>query len=101
MRMTGSTLAVLAVMASQPSHEMYGLEIAERAGVASGTVYPILLRLEREGWLTGTWEDIDESTEGRRRRRNYHLTGLGQREAARVLSERQQVITWRLGGALA
>jgi len=101
MRMTGSTLSALAVLTSDPSRQMYGLEIAERAGLASGTLYPILLRLEREGWITGAWETIDESEEGRRRRRYYTLTGLGAQEARKALSEREQVVTWRLGGALA
>ncbi|HVA10189.1 MAG TPA: helix-turn-helix transcriptional regulator [Acidimicrobiales bacterium] len=100
MRMTGTTLAALAVLASDPSREMYGLEIAERAGLASGTLYPILLRLEREGWVTGTWETIDESDAGRRRRRYYALTGLGAREAHAALSQRKQVVTWKLRGAL-
>jgi PadR family transcriptional regulator PadR len=97
--MTGSTLAVLAVLTTHVGREMYGLEIAGEAGLPSGTLYPILLRLEREGWVTGTWEDIDESAAGRRRRRYFILTGLGQREARRVLSERQQVVLWRFGGA--
>jgi PadR family transcriptional regulator, regulatory protein PadR len=100
MRMTGTTLSALAVMISEPSREMYGLEIAEIAGLASGTLYPILVRLEREGWIQGTWETIDESEAGRRRRRYYSLTGLGAREARIELSKRKQVVTWRLGGAL-
>src|ERR1700674_3011379 len=99
MRMTGTTLATLAVLASKPGHEMYGLEIAERAGLASGTLYPILLRLEREGWVSGTWETIDESEAGWRRRRYYTLTGLGAREACIALSKRKQVVTWQLRGA--
>jgi PadR family transcriptional regulator PadR len=100
MRITSSTLAALAVLTAEPSREMYGLEIAERAGLASGTLYPILLRLEREGWVKGTWETIDESAEGRRRRRYYVLTGLGMAEARRVLAQRKPVVIWKLKGAL-
>jgi hypothetical protein len=36
-----------------------GLEICAAAGLASGTVHPILARLERLGWLESRWEDID------------------------------------------
>ena len=99
MRMTGSTLAVLDVLASEPDQERYGLEIAEQAGVATGTLYPILLRLEKEGWAAGTWETIDESQEGRRRRRYYRLTALGVREARRALAGRAPVVHWRIRGA--
>jgi PadR family transcriptional regulator PadR len=100
MRMTGSTLAVLDALVSDPSRELYGLEIAQRAGVASGTLYPILLRLERERWVVGTWESIDESEEGRRRRRYYKLTGHGVVEARRALSGRQRA-HWTFKGATA
>jgi DNA-binding PadR family transcriptional regulator len=45
----------------------------------AGTLYPILDRLEREDWVTTELEEIDESSEGRRRRRYYALTPDGRR----------------------
>ncbi len=39
-----------------------------------GTLYPILHRLEGEGWIEGSW-----STAGGRRRKVYTLTGAGRR----------------------
>jgi len=98
-RMTGSTLSVLKVLLTGPAREMYGLEIAEDAGLASGTAYPILMRLEREGWVQARWEEIDESEVGRRRRRYYLLTALGVTEAKRAFANRKPVVIWRLGGA--
>ena len=48
-RMTLSTQLVLRVLLAEPSQEMYGLEICEAAGLPSGTIHPILARLERLG----------------------------------------------------
>ena len=36
--------------------------------------YPILLRLEHEGWVASHWEDIDPRAEKRPARRYYRLT---------------------------
>ena len=47
------------------------MEIGTAAGLPSGTVHPILARLETVGWLTSRWEDINPRTEGRPARRYY------------------------------
>lgn len=78
---------VLDVLMAVPGHAHYGLEIAREAGLSSGTTYPILARLERDGWLTSAWEQIDPVVEGRRPRRYYRLTGLGERSASAILQE--------------
>lgn len=72
-RMTLPTQLVLQVLLDEPDKEMYGLEISNAAGLASGTIHPILARLESAGWLTSRWEDADPTTEGRPRRRYYRL----------------------------
>ena len=82
-RMTIPTQLVLEALLADPSRELYGLEIGEAAALRSGTVHPILARLEGIGWLTSHWEDIDPSTEGRPPRRYYRLTTDGA-EAARA-----------------
>jgi PadR family transcriptional regulator PadR len=76
-RMTIPTLRVLAALYREPLSEHYGLELCRAAGLPSGSVYPILARLENAGWVVGSWEDIDEAAERRRRRRYYRLTGTG------------------------
>src|SRR5512132_394997 len=70
-RMTLQTLKVLKVLFSDPLGEHYGLEIANQAGLKSGTIYPILVRLEEYKWVTSDWEEIDPVVEGRRPRRYY------------------------------
>ncbi len=96
-RMTLSTLRVLAVLLADPIAEHYGLEVAQAAELAGGTLYPILARLETAGWLTSHWEDIDEAAEGRRRRRYYLLTDSGAERARQVLMEHEQTLrpAWR------
>lgn len=84
-RHTRSLVAVLRVLAENPTEEHYGLELAARSRISPGRVYPILIRLEAQGWLTGHWEEIDEVVEGRRRRRYYSLTELGYPQVAREL----------------
>ena len=77
LRMTVPTQLVLAALLADPEREMYGLEVSQEAGLASGTVHPVLARLEAMGWLTSQWEDVDPHVVGRPQRRYYRLTGAG------------------------
>lgn len=67
---------VLGVLAENPS---YGLELARRLGTdvpllaSEGTLYPLLARLRRSGWVQTTWQ---ESTSGPPRR-YYEITADG------------------------
>lgn len=79
--MTVQTQAILAALLHDITQPQYGLEMAKAAGLPSGTIYPILARLEREGWVESEPEDIDASAAGRRPRRYYRLTGEGARVA--------------------
>jgi len=72
-RMTLPTQAVLRELLADPTREMYGLEICAAAGLPSGTIHPILARLERVGWLESFWEEADPHEKGRPRRRYYRL----------------------------
>jgi len=42
---------VLAEMLREPAEQRYGLDICAETGLPSGTIYPILARLERFGWM--------------------------------------------------
>jgi PadR family transcriptional regulator PadR len=85
-RMTIPTQRVLRVLLEDVTTELYGAEIGDRAELASGTVHPILARLERNGWLESRWEDVDPRAEGRPARRYYRLTGSGAQEAHDALA---------------
>jgi PadR family transcriptional regulator, regulatory protein PadR len=83
-RMTLQTQLVLRALLQRPAKERYGLELCAETGLPSGTVYPIVARLEQAGWVESRWEDPNEHiTEGRPRRRYYLLTDDGA-EHARV-----------------
>ena len=84
--MTLQTVAVLRVLLDDPLSERYGLEISKAAGLPSGSLYPILARLERDGWVTSDWEELDEHEAGRRRRRYYRLTPDGAIRAEQALT---------------
>ena len=75
--MTIPTQLVLRTFLHDPSRELYGVEISEAAGLPSGTVHPILARLEGVTWVESHWEDIDPRKEGRPARRYYRLTSSG------------------------
>lgn len=87
-RMTKPTLRLLAILLGDPCREWYGLELMELADLPSGTAYPMLHRLEADGWLISTREAIDPANEGRPKRRLYRLTGLGEAETRRVVAAR-------------
>ncbi len=84
--MTLPTQLVLRALLAEPSQEMYGLQICQTAELPSGTIHPILARLENCGWLQSRWEDIDPVKEGRPRRRYYHLSAEGAEHARTALA---------------
>jgi len=75
--MTGPTRAVLDVFLAASDADHYGLAIGTATRLPSGTIHPILARLEGLGWLSSTWEVVDPADAGRPRRRLYRLTGAG------------------------
>jgi PadR family transcriptional regulator PadR len=80
-RFSTQTLVVLDALVSSPHNELSGAQIARITGLASGTLYPLLLRLERAGCVESRWETDDPHTLGRPRRRFYHVTSLGAENA--------------------
>jgi DNA-binding PadR family transcriptional regulator len=70
------------LLLEEPGRELYGTQITERTGLKSGSISPILQRLEGMSWLESRWEDqAQAAADGRPPRRYYRLTGLGRREA--------------------
>jgi DNA-binding PadR family transcriptional regulator len=84
-RLTQQTLAVLGALVQV--RELSGVEIAKVSNLASGTLYPILYRLEEVGWLVSRWEEGSPELLGRPRRRYYRITGEGQRRVKQVIND--------------
>jgi transcriptional regulator len=76
-------LVILALIEHQPRH---GYEMAELIETRSGgevrftvtSLYPLLYRLEKRGWIRGRW--VEKA--GQRRRRYYRITGTGRQMLA-------------------
>jgi PadR family transcriptional regulator, regulatory protein PadR len=85
--MSAQTLKVLGALLLAPRDELPGAEISRATKMGSGTLYPILFRLERAGWLESRWETEDPKALGRPRRRFYRVTPLGARSARAAVKD--------------
>jgi DNA-binding PadR family transcriptional regulator len=82
MNLTFPTALVLEALARRNHH---GFQIMDVTGLPSGTVYPLLRRLDREGLVSSRWEKPALARrEQRPPRRYYQLTAAG--EAMRALA---------------
>lgn len=66
--------SVLAALAEAGTSGSYGYDLSRRAGVKSGTLYPLLIRLEGQGHLEAEWLSPEP---GRPPRHVYRLTVTG------------------------
>jgi len=92
-RMTQVTALILHAVAA--GHR-YGFDVMDATGLASGTVYPALRRLEEARLLSGRWEEVGAAQRGGRpQRRFYELTTAGRtalEEAAQRLASQQALL---------
>jgi PadR family transcriptional regulator, regulatory protein PadR len=96
-RLTSPTLRVLKLLMEKPLEGRSGAEVSRALDIASGTLYPLLARLEAAGWVNSKWESVSPKEAGRPRRRFYTLTGHGQTCANKALSELQMapgMLSW-------
>ena len=76
MKITPATTLVLQALAHDARH---GFDIIDKTSLPSGTVYPILRRLERAGFASAHWEAVTTAqNEQRPPRRYYRLTAEGE-----------------------
>jgi DNA-binding PadR family transcriptional regulator len=74
-RLTRPTTLVLLALSRGERH---GFDVLDATGLPSGTVYPILRRLEVAGMVKARWEPVQRARdEARPPRRYYELTGSG------------------------
>jgi DNA-binding PadR family transcriptional regulator len=77
--LSGHARALLEALAAASPRWSYGYELTSLTGVRSGTLYPLLIRLEAQGYLEAEWQPPAAS--GRPPRHAYRLTAAGQRLA--------------------
>jgi DNA-binding PadR family transcriptional regulator len=76
-RLSFTSVAVLKAVADGSRH---GFNIMDAASLPSGTVYPILGRLEEGGYVRSHWEAAEVAQKARRpARRYYEITAAGRR----------------------
>lgn len=86
-RLSHQSLRVLRSFLEKPDEALAGSDIGKATRMFSGTLYPILARLERARWLKSDWETVDPSEVGRPRKRLYRLTSLGASKASDALAD--------------
>ena len=85
-RMTGPLERLLRTMLADPSVPWHGYELMKNTKLASGTMYPMLARLEEQGLASSYWEVVP-AVAGRPPRKYYQLTGEGARVARERLAQ--------------
>jgi DNA-binding PadR family transcriptional regulator len=70
------TLRLLRALSADPQTWRYGYDLSRETALASGTLYPILMRLQEQGLLEAAWEPSEQT--GKPPRHLYRLTGDGQ-----------------------
>jgi len=79
------TYPVALVLAALQAGHRYGFDIMEATSLPSGTVYPLLRRLEAGAFVAAEWEgDEPAQREGRPQRRYYAITDAGRELLARA-----------------
>lgn len=95
------TIRVLRYLLQNPETPHWGHELARDSEVSAGSVYGILRRLERHGWLTATWDLPNEEASSRSAtdppgppRKLYVLTTVGRQWAQDAVDEWRAELKW-------
>jgi transcriptional regulator len=91
LKRSSATILVLALLDEGPRHGYDIGKLIERRSEGTiafqmASLYPLLYRLEAQGWIDGRW------TEGDRRRRVYRITADGRRVLAEQRNRWQQFV---------
>jgi len=74
------SLAAVAVLKAIADGTRYGFDIMDATGFPSGTVYPILGRMEKAELVRARWEAVSTARKDKRPpRRYYEISGAGAR----------------------
>ena len=84
-RPSSQALDVCALFLEATGQWLHGYDISKRLRIVSGTLYPILMRLNDQGHLETRWTESE--TPGRPARHMYRLTATGHDWAAVVLAD--------------
>ena len=85
------TLLLFTALLGDPGRWRYGYDLSKETGLASGTLYPILMRLTDQRLLEAEWEPSEEP--GRPPRHIYRLSADGAVLARQRLASASSVAT--------
>src|SRR5262249_6484153 len=92
LRHSRQTFALLEALLSRPAHWTHGYELSQHTCLASGTLYPILIRLDKLRCLEPRWEaDVGAA---RPPRHLYRLTTDGREWAREELQAARAAKFW-------
>jgi len=92
-RMSRQTISVFELLLAEPTAWRYGYDISRDTGLKSGTLYPILMRLEKLHWLETRWEEVKNP--GRPPRHLYRLSGTAREWAREELRAAERKRFWK------
>jgi len=93
LRTSPQTFAVLESLLQHPAQWRHGYSLSQETELPSGTLYPILMRLERLAWLETKWEEPGNL--GRPPRHLYRLTSQGRAWAVEELRAANAKGMWK------
>jgi DNA-binding PadR family transcriptional regulator len=92
-RISPQTLTLLEALLRHPANWHHGYALSQQTGLASGTLYPILMRLDKLRWLETGWEKPGNA--GRPPRHLYRLTSEARGWAMEELEAARQRKIWK------
>ena len=98
-KLSPQTLSVLSVLAEAGAAWRYGLQISQSTALKSGSLYPILARLNERGLIEGEW--LEPERPGRPPRHAYRLTAEGRRVVSEQPAPAADTLFPDLAGAAA
>lgn len=72
---SSQTCSLIKALADEPQTWRHGYALTKLTGLKSGTLYPLLMRLESQGFLASQWQAVQQ--QGRPPRHLYRLTSAG------------------------
>jgi PadR family transcriptional regulator, regulatory protein PadR len=93
LRSSRQTFLLLGALLVRPAQWTHGYALSQQTGLASGTLYPILMRLEKLQWLETQWEEPGNA--GRPPRHLYRLTSEARAWAREELAEARAQKIWK------
>lgn len=91
------TVLLLQVLLDRHGEWLHGYELSQITGLKSGTLYPLLIRLEEQGLLASKWQETERP--GGPPRHVYRLTASGSALARERRSEMLAKMPRKLGKA--